>query len=123
MGLPFPYMRRSDHVRMIEELQARCDRDLADMADVHQRYLAMLKDQYQAKVDAEYARARAEGIAQIHAWAVAVNYSIFQGQGDFSTRQRTWVRAALQDAEHQFKPSRTQLEAPLAITQGEQTCP
>lgn len=119
MGLPFPYMSRSDHVHILEELQTRHDREMADREDLHRAYIDLTKAEYQIKVNVEYRRALDEGIAQIHAWAVQVNYGVFNGQGDFSTRQRTWVTAALQDAEKQFKPSRTQLEAPLAITQGE----
>lgn len=70
-----------------------------------------LRDSYQGKVDAEYARARDEGQAQVHQWATEVNYNIFYGDHPWNGTQCMRATAALQEAEHQFSPTRTQLEA------------
>lgn len=119
MRLRWPFMLKVTHTLVVEALKSRHDRDIADQESVNRAYLDLLRAKYQIKVNQEYRRARDEGIGQVHAWAVQVNYAVFHGQGDFTTLQRNWVQAALQDAERQFHPTRTQLEAPSATTQGE----
>jgi hypothetical protein len=115
----WPFVKRSYHERMIRILKDQHDEAIADMSDVNRRYLAHVHDTWQAKTNAEYARARDEGRAQVHAWAVAVNAGVFHGQGDFTTQQRAWVTACLQDAEKQFSPRRTALSpADLGTTTG-----
>lgn len=84
----------------------------------HEEIVRGLRDNYQRRVDSEYARATQEGRQQVHAWAREANWNIFWGidQGSsgsgFRGDQRSRSYAALQDAERQFAPSRTMLEGP-----------
>jgi hypothetical protein len=103
----WPFVKRSYHERMIRILKDQHDEAIVNQADTQQSYLWYLCDMWQEKVDVEYTRARDEGRRQVHAWAVAVNAGVFHGQGDFTTQQRAWVQACLQDAEKQFSPRQT----------------
>jgi hypothetical protein len=94
------------------------------LASTHRRTVGEIKakhDETISALDNEYIRARDEGRRQVHAWAVEVNSNLFYGTGPFqnmATWQRPRVGAALQDAEHQFRPTRTQLEETKEITDG-----
>lgn len=108
----WPFMLKRTHARAITAMTNR--HDLARILDDEQYYanLSTLRDSYQGLVDNEYHRARTEGQAQVHHWATEVNYNVFYGDHPWNGTQRMRATAALQEAEHQFAPTRTQLEAP-----------
>lgn len=99
----WPFMLRRTHNRALKlEMQT------------HNRIVEMVSQRFQAKVDAEYNRAREEGQLQVHKWAVEANWNLFHGMSPFSNMQGTQrmrATAALQDAQRQFNPTRTQLDA------------
>lgn len=96
--LRWPFMLKRTHDRVLQEAM-----------DSHDRWIDDLTKQYQAKVDAEYKRAMDAGKAQIHRWAVEVNYNLFHGTHPFDNMtgdQRVRTRPALQQAEHEFNQPR-----------------
>lgn len=109
----WPLMLVRNHRRTIREIAAGHDETISALERFHLRRVTGLVEQYQHKVDNEYVRARDEGQRQVHAWAVEVNANLFYGTSPFNNMTGTQTmrtRAALQDAEHQFRPTRTQLE-------------
>lgn len=117
----WPFMLRRTHETFVDDLKQHHE-SLVQRLHVHfMDRMQTLRDDFQDKVDTEYTRARDEGRRQVHAWAVEVNYNLFCGTSPFGNMQGTQRQrsaAALQDAEHQFAPTRTQLEAPKEITDG-----
>lgn len=114
-------MLRSTHRAAVTQLDQRHAHSKILQSEAHDRHLSMLRDRFQNLVDNEYIRARDEGRRQVHAWAVEVNSNLFYGTGPFqnmATWQRPRVGAALQEAEHQFQPTRTQLEETKENTDG-----
>lgn len=80
----------------------------------HNRIVTDLIAEAQKAIDGEYARAVREGRAQIHAWSAEANWNLFHGLpspfDNGGTRTKAQARAALQEAEHVFNPSKTDLK-------------
>lgn len=117
----WPFMLKSTHETVVAGIKKHHE---GQLQAVHVHFLGRLqelREDFQDKVDAEYHRARADGIGQVHRWAVEVNYNLFHGASPFNNMSGTQTmraRAALQDAEKQFDPTRTQLAEPKEITDG-----
>lgn len=87
------------------------DARMAYAVEIHHGIYATQRERYQKLVDAEYKRARDEGRAQVHRWAVDINFSIFHGFSPFEDTPRWKAYPALQQTESEFNPTHTQLEA------------
>lgn len=115
----WPFMRRSVHEATVAGINRLHSATIASLirADnmARDEVVRNLTTHFQGLVDAEYFRARDEGRAQVHRWAVEVNHAVFMGDHPWQGTQRQRATTALQYAEQQFDPTRTQ----LAITQGE----
>ena len=111
----WPLMWKRTHARVLGRMRDRFQLAQARTEAYHLACLKQVTREYQDKVNAEYYRARDEGRAQVHRWAVEVNHAVFMGQHPWEGTQRQRVTSALQDAEYQFSPAHTQLEAPGSI--------
>ena len=119
MKIRWPLMFKSTHTLVVEGIKQHHEDRMSELILAQIEQLRQLHEHFQGLVDAEYGRARQEGISQVHAWAREVNWNLFHGMppfGNMSGTQRQRTTAALQDAEHQFSPTRTQLDAPRETT-------
>lgn len=75
------------------------------------RELALLTVSASDAIDREWSRATVEGRALVHAWAREVNYNLMTENN--ATAAKAKALAALQDAEHQFRPEPTSITEAL----------
>lgn len=76
--------------------------------DAHERELERVTGLMQEAVDNEFARACREGRAVVHQWATEANYNVFN-----HSNPRGAAYAAFQEAEHMFRPARTDVKEAL----------
>jgi hypothetical protein len=85
----------------------------------HNRILADVIAEAQKVIDSEYERATRAGRAQVHAWAREDTWDLFHGGREFGEdpRRQASSNNALQRAEHEFAPERTNLKEALDATE------